>query len=90
MTDTSTREISYSSLDPRVRVFRHGDVVDTFLVTTERFLVVIDTATSPEAIEAVLAVVEPPGNGRSLLVVNTHGDWDHVWGNVVFVDRGAR
>ena len=84
MTEEPTRPITYPSLDSRIRVFRHGDIVDTFAVLTERFLVLIDTATRPEAMEAVLAALEPHRGNRALLVVNTHGDWDHVWGNAVF------
>jgi glyoxylase-like metal-dependent hydrolase (beta-lactamase superfamily II) len=29
---------------------------------------------------------EKLGNGRQLLVVNTHADYDHCWGNMVFVE----
>jgi glyoxylase-like metal-dependent hydrolase (beta-lactamase superfamily II) len=30
---------------------------------------------------------EKLGNGRQLLVVNTHADYDHCWGNMVFVEE---
>ncbi|HZU14881.1 MAG TPA: MBL fold metallo-hydrolase [Chloroflexota bacterium] len=75
-----------SGLDPRVRIFRHGTLVDTFAVITERFIALIDTGESPEAMEEVTTLLAPD---RPLLVINSHGDWDHVWGNALFAP-GAR
>lgn len=45
---------------------------------------VVDTLTSPEDMEPIIALLRE--HGRPTLVVNTHGDWDHVWGNSAFGD----
>lgn len=42
-------------LDPRVEWFRAGDEVDTFLVRTARFDLVVDTMSTPEMLAEVLA-----------------------------------
>ncbi len=71
-------------LDPRIRRFRCGDEVDSFVVDSERWLVVVDTHSTPDL---ALQLVELCGADRArdrLLVVNTHADYDHAWGNQVF------
>lgn len=79
-----THEVHYPGIDSRIRVFRHDSIVDTFVVRTDRFLIVVDTATRPDDMLRVMDAVEAARSDRLLLVVNTHGDWDHVWGNRVF------
>lgn len=82
-------EIPASSLDPRLRLFRHGAIVDSFAVITERYLVLVDSGTRPEGMEVVMGALEAERTGRVLLAVNTHGDWDHVWGNGLFLAPDA-
>lgn len=70
-----------------MRIFRALDFVDSFAVITDRYCVVIDTLVSPETVAQVMAALQaelagPPS--RDLLVVNTHADWDHTWGNAFF------
>jgi glyoxylase-like metal-dependent hydrolase (beta-lactamase superfamily II) len=78
--------VHYPGLDPRIRVYRCEDVpVDSFAVLAERFAVIVDTLISRDAMRAVLADLGTDLRGRQLLAVNTHGDWDHVWGNGLFV-----
>ncbi len=82
--------VHYAGLDARIRVYRCADVpVDSFAVLTRRFAVIVDTLISQEAMLAVLADLEPDLGSRGLLVVNTHGDWDHVWGNGLFAGPDA-
>lgn len=77
------------ALDPRIRRFRCAGEVDTFVVETRRRLVIVDTHSTP-ALAAQLAsqCVGPDDAGR-LLVVNTHADYDHAWGNQLFAGAGA-
>jgi glyoxylase-like metal-dependent hydrolase (beta-lactamase superfamily II) len=76
--------------DHRIRVFRYGSVADCFGVVTLRYVVLIDTLGSPAAAGDVLTHLRPDLAGRSLLVVNTHGDWDHAWGNPLFAGPNAK
>lgn len=73
--------------DARIRSFRSGDV-DCFVVTTDRYVVVIDTMITPEEAAEMLEAVQPSLETRALLVVNTHQHSDHVWGNAVFESLG--
>lgn len=80
--------------DERILVCRNGDMVDTFLVITQRYVVMIDTAINPTTARQILAVAQPHlDSTRQLLVINTHADYDHAWGNQLFVgptaDRAA-
>jgi glyoxylase-like metal-dependent hydrolase (beta-lactamase superfamily II) len=76
--------------DERVLVMRRGALVDVFAIVTERAIVLVDTLDSPAAAEAALAHLRGPlAGGRQLLVVNTHADWDHTWGNAAFAGPDA-
>ena len=76
--------LSPQGWDPRLHVFRAGDEVDTCVLTTQRYLIVVDTMATPELAHALLDAVRPALAGRQLLVINTHADYDHCWGNAVF------
>jgi glyoxylase-like metal-dependent hydrolase (beta-lactamase superfamily II) len=83
--------------DARVRMFSAGDPknseVDCFVVITDRYVVVIDTFSTPEDAAQMMELVRPelePSTipARQLLVVNTHQHYDHVWGNSLFAMGG--
>jgi glyoxylase-like metal-dependent hydrolase (beta-lactamase superfamily II) len=76
--------------DERIRLFRAGQEVDTTVVITRRYLVVVDTMSTPELAAAIMEAVSDDLSGRQLLVVNTHADYDHCWGNAVFESPGGR
>jgi len=71
-------------LDPRIRRFRCGDEVDTFVVVTERWLVIVDTLSTPALARQLAEQCIGPAGVERLLVVNTHADYDHAWGNQIF------
>lgn len=50
-------------------------------VRTERFNVLIDTLATPALCRQALDLLAGQMAGRPLLVVNSHMDWDHFWGN---------
>src|SRR5215813_1686771 len=86
------------STDERVRVFRRslgemeefsGMEVDAYAIITERYVVVCDTMLCPEDAAAMMQMVQGELTGRELLVVNSHADWDHVWGNRYFTSEHA-
>jgi len=86
------------STDPRLRVFRRtfdaiqefeGMEVDAYIMTTDNYVVVFDTLLCPEDAAAVMQMVEDQLVGRQVLVVNSHADWDHAWGNAYFTGEHA-
>ncbi len=92
MADTSVdlMELPNGGWDARLRVFRsRGDEVDTFAVVTERSVILIDTASLPEVSAGIVELLRPALAGRRLLVVNTHADYDHAWGNATFAPDGS-
>jgi glyoxylase-like metal-dependent hydrolase (beta-lactamase superfamily II) len=83
-------EAPLDGVDARVRRFRCAPEVDSFAVRTERFLVLCDTHSTPALARQLLALVtDDLADGRRLLVVDTHADYDHAWGNQVFGGRRA-
>jgi glyoxylase-like metal-dependent hydrolase (beta-lactamase superfamily II) len=75
--------------DQRILVCRCGTLVDTFIVVSERYVVLIDTLINRRTAEALLEIARPHLAGRQVLAVNTHADWDHAWGNHVFAGPSA-
>lgn len=82
-------EVPNGGWDARVRMFRAADEVDTFAVVTERFVIVVDTMSTPEMAAAIVARLASAMAGRQVLVVNTHAHYDHAWGNAVFATPGG-
>jgi glyoxylase-like metal-dependent hydrolase (beta-lactamase superfamily II) len=72
---------TYPGLDERIVVIRAGDEVDCVFVRTERFNVLFDTLATPALCRRALELLADVRGGRPLLVVNSHMDWDHFWGN---------
>ena len=71
--------------DERILVCRNGWLVDTFIVVTERYVVLVDTVINPTTAAKMVEYAQPYlTNGRQLLVVNSHADYDHCWGNQLF------
>lgn len=78
------REVLNGGWDRRVRVFEADKMVRAFLVRSERQLVLIDTLLGPQCGQWLMgAVLEEGPQAPPLLVVNSHSDWDHYWGNQV-------
>jgi glyoxylase-like metal-dependent hydrolase (beta-lactamase superfamily II) len=79
-----TQEVPNLGWDPRILVLRHGPIVDAYIVVTSRFVLLVDTLVSPAAARVQLELAREHLARRSLLVLNTHADWDHVWGNQLY------
>ncbi len=58
-------------------------------MVTERYVVIVDTMATPELAAAILESMRPFQEGRQALVINTHADYDHCWGNAIFAAPGA-
>lgn len=70
--------------DERIHAFQYGRLVTVFAIVSARYVVLIDTLLNRHAAAAVLASLRNQLTDRQLLVINTHADWDHCWGNGVF------
>ncbi len=89
---TPTIELAtYPGLDPRIVILRAGDEVDAVFVRAERFDVLVDTLSTPEDCRTALDLVDAHFGttraARPMMVVNSHMDWDHFWGNSVVAGR---
>src|SRR4051812_40745987 len=75
--------------DPRILVCRCGPLVDTFIVVSTRYVILIDTLVNARTATALLEFARPHLAGRQLLAIDTHADWDHAWGNQIFAGADA-
>ncbi|MEZ2127705.1 MULTISPECIES: MBL fold metallo-hydrolase [unclassified Sinorhizobium] len=78
---------SYPDLDDRIVIVRAGDEVDSAFVRTERFNVLIDTLATPELCQQALDLLGETVRDCPLIVINSHMDWDHFWGNAAIAGR---
>ncbi len=82
-------EVSFGACDERLRIFRAGGEVDTFMLVTRRYVVLVDTMATPELAIGIMEAVRSLLEKRQLLVINTHADYDHCWGNAAFATPGG-
>jgi glyoxylase-like metal-dependent hydrolase (beta-lactamase superfamily II) len=84
------RHVANQGWDQRIRVFQYERLVTTFAVISMRYVVLLDTLLNRTMAGMMLdAVRDELRAGRQLLVINTHADWDHAWGNAAFVGPDA-
>ncbi len=82
-------EVPNAGWDARLRVFRSRDgEVDTYALFGARSVVLVDTTSLPAVSARLVELLRPVLAGRQLLVVNTHADYDHAWGNATFAPDG--
>lgn len=85
------RAVPNGGWDQRILVFQYKRVVSAFVVISERYAILLDTLVSPATAGVMLAAAaDALRAGRQLLVINTHADWDHYWGNGLFGGAAAR
>lgn len=70
--------------DGRVLVAQLGSLVQSFIVITDRYNILVDTMVNEVTAFQLVKLARAHGPGRELLVINTHCDWDHFWGNQIF------
>lgn len=75
--------------DERILVCRNGRLVQTFIIISQHFVFLVDTVINPHTAQQMMAIAEPHLPGRSLLIINTHADYDHAWGNQLFAGPAA-
>lgn len=83
----SVQLCSHPELDDRIVIVRVADEVDAVFVRTEKFDVLIDTLGTPEECAEALDLLRGKETERPLIVVNSHMDWDHFWGNSAIAGR---
>jgi cyclase len=61
---------------------RFGTTTNIYALEAGRDLLICDTYLGPEALRP--ALTDLMRDREYVVVVNTHADWDHVWGNCLF------
>ncbi|MDT8304670.1 MAG: MBL fold metallo-hydrolase [Anaerolineae bacterium] len=82
--------VTNTGWDERILVCRNGELVYTTIVVSRRYVVIVDTMINEATAGKLLELAQPYlGEDRTLLVVNTHADYDHCWGNQLFAEVGV-
>lgn len=91
-------EISGVSPDARVRIFRsyfsaEGEfdnlAVDAYAIQMEHAIVICDTLLCPDDMRRLGSTPGVNLAEKSLVVINSHADWDHIWGTRYLVEQYA-
>lgn len=77
--------------DERILLCQNGRLVTTFIVVSQRYVVLVDTVINAATAEKMVECAQPYlSQGRQLLVINSHADYDHAWGNQLFAGATAK
>lgn len=80
--DLTLELLANGGWDARIEVIQVGDLVRSHLIYTENFTVVYDTLLGP--LSGGYLARRAQERGKPVLVVDSHSDWDHYWGNQCF------
>ena len=72
--------------DSRIHIARCGEMVRAYLIVCQRFLLVYDTLLGPRSGAWLREQADRLAGQRPIIVVNSHADWDHYFGNQCFDD----
>lgn len=61
-------------------------VTNVYVIITPHNIIVNDTFLGPQPMEQIMNYLHSFRSSRKILVFNSHGDWDHIWGNIYFKD----
>ncbi len=93
MPDDLFFQVPMDTIDPRIHVFRRiatlpGEIemlqVDCYAIATERFIAICDSSLRPQDSATLLQTLRSETHHRQVIAINSHADWDHVWGNSTF------
>jgi glyoxylase-like metal-dependent hydrolase (beta-lactamase superfamily II) len=82
--DYTLQLASNGGWDPRIEIVEVGDLVRSHILYCERFTVVYDTLLGPRSGGFLAQRVAQRAPDKPVLVVVSHSDWDHCWGNQCF------
>ena len=60
----------------------NDSTVNLALILGARHNFIIDTGVGPGSVKPLLEQIA--GNDKPTIIINTHGDWDHIYGNYAF------
>src|SRR5579872_991603 len=87
-TGTRPRKITITALGENIYGIEApcepGVDVRAMLACGDNYSLLLDTLLRPADLDTVRPLVE--SRNRPLLIVNSHADWDHWWGNAAFPD----
>lgn len=61
-----------------------GGITNVYVINGTKHIFIIDTYIGPKVMEQVNRYIENDMGKKSIIVINTHYHWDHVWGNCAY------
>ncbi len=65
----------------RGTALQFDDGITLYLVPCSRFCLLCDTHLGPDSMDEVISYIRSRHLPDSLVIFNSHSDWDHIWGN---------
>lgn len=66
--------------------FPELEQTNILVIYGESFTYICDTFLGPEPMEKVKDIIKEDKREKPIILFNSHGDWDHIWGNSAFPD----
>lgn len=70
--------------DSRIHIAKCADMVRAYVIVCQRLTVVYDTLLGPKSGKWLSETASRLSESRPILVINSHADWDHYFGNMNF------
>jgi len=71
----------------RGRLLTFDDSISLYLITGIHVHLLCDTHLGPVSMNEICEILTDIPTNHRLLIFNSHSDWDHIWGNSVFVNH---
>lgn len=78
--------ISITRSSERTRILTFDDNISVFVVLGPIHTFICDTHLGPVSMKEVQDYIMTLPEKRTLVIFNSHSDWDHIWGNCSFPD----
>lgn len=63
-----------------------GIPTNVYVICANKHTYIIDTYLGPDVMDKINQYIAAQNAGKTVLVVNTHSHWDHVWGNCLYIN----
>jgi glyoxylase-like metal-dependent hydrolase (beta-lactamase superfamily II) len=61
-----------------------GIPTNIYVINAKRYVYILDTYLGPDIMQQINEYIFSEYGNKQIIVVNSHGHWDHIWGNSLY------
>ena len=73
-----------SKVGNRGIILTFDDDITVYLINTDNHWFLCDTHLGPQSMKYIKDYISMQSSKKTVIVFNSHSDWDHIWGNCMF------